>query len=170
MCTRWSALRWWMVLFFKRIATYGWPLNRMFGQNMIAPRLGVQKISGVTVFDVREKKVYDPLPDIEVIPLSFPLERKLWLLHVFILLNSFFCIGFSTNRSLLHQSHRRSLSIGLDQLRGMHDSLLDVEVSRLSFTLWVVTGIIPSDVNTKSWLTISIEEMYHCINRHLCLS
>ncbi|CAL9163714.1 unnamed protein product, partial [Musa hybrid cultivar] len=45
--------------------------------NMIAPRLGVQKISGVTVFDVREKKVYDPLPDIEVIPLSFPLERKL---------------------------------------------------------------------------------------------
>ncbi|RWW23696.1 hypothetical protein GW17_00012047 [Ensete ventricosum] len=59
-------------------------LNRMFGQNMIATRLGVQKISGVTVFDVREKKVYDPLPDVEVIPLSFPLEKKLRLLHIFV--------------------------------------------------------------------------------------
>jgi len=33
---------------------------------MIAIRLGVQKISGITIYDTREKKLYDPLPDIEV--------------------------------------------------------------------------------------------------------
>ncbi|WOL06042.1 trafficking protein particle complex subunit 13 [Canna indica] len=34
--------------------------------NMIATKLGVQKISGITLFDVREKKSYEPLPDVEI--------------------------------------------------------------------------------------------------------
>ncbi|PIA25054.1 hypothetical protein AQUCO_13000003v1 [Aquilegia coerulea] len=34
--------------------------------NLIATRLGVQKITGITVFDVMEKKTYDPLPDLEI--------------------------------------------------------------------------------------------------------
>ncbi|XP_010241984.1 PREDICTED: trafficking protein particle complex subunit 13-like isoform X2 [Nelumbo nucifera] len=36
-----------------------------FNLNLIATRLGVQKITGITVFDVRDKKTYDPLPDLE---------------------------------------------------------------------------------------------------------
>jgi hypothetical protein len=35
-------------------------------QNLIATKLGVQRITGITVFDTREKKSYDPLPDLEV--------------------------------------------------------------------------------------------------------
>lgn len=35
-------------------------------QNLIATKLGVQKLTGITVFDTREKKSYDPLPDLEV--------------------------------------------------------------------------------------------------------
>ncbi|KAH7664392.1 Trafficking protein particle complex subunit 13 protein [Dioscorea alata] len=34
--------------------------------NMIATRLGVQRISGITIFDTKEKKAYDPLPDLEI--------------------------------------------------------------------------------------------------------
>ncbi|KAF9590549.1 hypothetical protein IFM89_035867 [Coptis chinensis] len=34
--------------------------------SLIATKLGVQRISGITVFDVREKKTYEPLPDMEV--------------------------------------------------------------------------------------------------------
>ncbi|XP_058078040.1 uncharacterized protein LOC131226268 isoform X2 [Magnolia sinica] len=37
-----------------------------FNLNLIATRLGVQKISGIMVFDAREKRLYDPLPDIEI--------------------------------------------------------------------------------------------------------
>ncbi|KAL5730237.1 hypothetical protein ACHQM5_003085 [Ranunculus cassubicifolius] len=34
--------------------------------NLIATRLGVQKITGITVFDVIEKKTHEPLPDLEI--------------------------------------------------------------------------------------------------------
>lgn len=37
-----------------------------FKLNMIATRLGIQKITGITIVDTREKKIYDPLPDVEV--------------------------------------------------------------------------------------------------------
>ncbi|KVH89546.1 Protein of unknown function DUF974, partial [Cynara cardunculus var. scolymus] len=37
-------------------------LQRM---NLISAKLGVQKITGITVFDTMEKKTYDPLPDLE---------------------------------------------------------------------------------------------------------
>ncbi|XWS19576.1 hypothetical protein CRYUN_Cryun31cG0027400 [Craigia yunnanensis] len=37
-----------------------------FHLNLIATKLGVQRISGITVSDTREKKSYDPLPDVEV--------------------------------------------------------------------------------------------------------
>jgi len=35
-------------------------------QNLIATKPGIQRISGVTVFDTREMKSYEPLPDLEV--------------------------------------------------------------------------------------------------------
>jgi hypothetical protein len=35
-------------------------------QNLIAMELGMLKITGITLFNVTEKKNYDPLPDIEV--------------------------------------------------------------------------------------------------------
>ncbi|KAK1290376.1 hypothetical protein QJS10_CPB18g01475 [Acorus calamus] len=34
--------------------------------NMVATKLGVQKISGITVFDVQEKNICDSLPDVEI--------------------------------------------------------------------------------------------------------
>lgn len=37
-----------------------------FHLNLIATKLGVQRISGITVSDTREKKSYDPLPDVEI--------------------------------------------------------------------------------------------------------
>ncbi|KAE8724462.1 putative LRR receptor-like serine/threonine-protein kinase [Hibiscus syriacus] len=37
-----------------------------FHLNLIATKLGIQKISGVTVFDTIEKKTFDPLPDMEI--------------------------------------------------------------------------------------------------------
>lgn len=37
-----------------------------FQMNLIAMEHGMQKISGITVFDSTEKKTYDPLPDIEI--------------------------------------------------------------------------------------------------------
>ncbi|RWR76349.1 trafficking protein particle complex subunit 13 isoform X1 [Cinnamomum micranthum f. kanehirae] len=37
-----------------------------FNMNLIATRLGVQKISGITVLDVSENRIHDPLPDMEV--------------------------------------------------------------------------------------------------------
>ncbi|XP_042440375.1 trafficking protein particle complex subunit 13-like [Zingiber officinale] len=40
--------------------------SNIFDLNLIATGLGVQKISGITIFDVREKKLYDPLPDVEI--------------------------------------------------------------------------------------------------------
>ncbi|XP_021902350.1 trafficking protein particle complex subunit 13 [Carica papaya] len=47
------------------------PLVEAFGTtdfhlNLIATKLGVQKITGITAFDTREKKTYEPLPDIEI--------------------------------------------------------------------------------------------------------
>ncbi|GAB4831212.1 hypothetical protein Ancab_005222 [Ancistrocladus abbreviatus] len=36
-----------------------------FNLNLIATKLGVQKISGITVFDSREKKTYEPILDLE---------------------------------------------------------------------------------------------------------
>ncbi|GJU49834.1 trafficking protein particle complex subunit 13-like protein isoform X1 [Tanacetum coccineum] len=37
-----------------------------FQMNLIAMELGMQKITGITVYNMTEKKNYDPLPDIEV--------------------------------------------------------------------------------------------------------
>ncbi|EEF43247.1 probable trafficking protein particle complex subunit 13 homolog isoform X2 [Ricinus communis] len=37
-----------------------------FHLNLIATKLGVQRITGITVFDKSEKKTYDPLPDLEI--------------------------------------------------------------------------------------------------------
>ncbi|KAM7506092.1 hypothetical protein LguiB_004996 [Lonicera macranthoides] len=37
-----------------------------FQLNLIATKLGVQKITGITVYDTREKKTFGPLPDLEV--------------------------------------------------------------------------------------------------------
>ncbi|PSS24650.1 Trafficking protein particle complex subunit like [Actinidia chinensis var. chinensis] len=37
-----------------------------FQLNLIATRLGVQKITGITVFDTKEKRTYDPLSDLEI--------------------------------------------------------------------------------------------------------
>ncbi|GLT68415.1 hypothetical protein SLA2020_406480 [Shorea laevis] len=37
-----------------------------FHLNLIATKLGVQRITGITVFDTREKRNYDPLPDLEI--------------------------------------------------------------------------------------------------------
>ncbi|XP_041026047.1 trafficking protein particle complex subunit 13 [Juglans microcarpa x Juglans regia] len=37
-----------------------------FHLNLIATKLGVQRITGITVFDTREKRSYDPLPDLEI--------------------------------------------------------------------------------------------------------
>lgn len=34
--------------------------------NLIATKVGVQKITGITVFDTVEKKTYEPLPDLEI--------------------------------------------------------------------------------------------------------
>jgi len=35
-------------------------------QNLIATKPGIQRITGITVFDTREMKSYEPLPDLEV--------------------------------------------------------------------------------------------------------
>jgi hypothetical protein len=35
-------------------------------QNLIATKLGIQRITGITVFDTSEKRSYEPLPDFEV--------------------------------------------------------------------------------------------------------
>ena len=40
-------------------------------QDLIATKLGIQRITGITVFDTREKKSYNPLPDLEVGRLYF---------------------------------------------------------------------------------------------------
>ncbi|XP_057950354.1 uncharacterized protein LOC131145225 isoform X2 [Malania oleifera] len=37
-----------------------------FRLNLIAIKPGVQKITGITLFDTRERKSYDPLPDLEI--------------------------------------------------------------------------------------------------------
>ncbi|GLT75091.1 hypothetical protein SLA2020_468410 [Shorea laevis] len=37
-----------------------------FHLNLIATKLGVQRITGITVFETREKRTYDPLPDLEI--------------------------------------------------------------------------------------------------------
>ncbi|GLT54206.1 hypothetical protein SLA2020_274240 [Shorea laevis] len=37
-----------------------------FHLNLIATKLGVQRITGITVFDTREKRSYDPFPDLEI--------------------------------------------------------------------------------------------------------
>ncbi|XP_059659214.1 uncharacterized protein LOC132306009 [Cornus florida] len=37
-----------------------------FQMNLIATEVGVQKITGITVFDTREKKTHEPLPDLEI--------------------------------------------------------------------------------------------------------
>lgn len=38
----------------------------MLLQNLIATKLGVQKITGVTLFDTREKRTYESILDLEV--------------------------------------------------------------------------------------------------------
>ncbi|XP_030972008.1 trafficking protein particle complex subunit 13 [Quercus lobata] len=37
-----------------------------FHLDLIATKLGIQRITGITVFDTREKKSYNPLPDLEI--------------------------------------------------------------------------------------------------------
>ncbi|KAK4271520.1 hypothetical protein QN277_020206 [Acacia crassicarpa] len=37
-----------------------------FPLNLIATIPGIQRITGITVFDTREKKSYEPLPDVEI--------------------------------------------------------------------------------------------------------
>ncbi|KAD3069282.1 hypothetical protein E3N88_37162 [Mikania micrantha] len=37
-----------------------------FQLNLMSAKLGVQRITGITVFDTMEKKTYDPLPDLDV--------------------------------------------------------------------------------------------------------
>ncbi|GLU23030.1 hypothetical protein SLE2022_390640 [Rubroshorea leprosula] len=37
-----------------------------FHLNLIATKLGVQRITGITVFETKEKRTYDPLPDLEI--------------------------------------------------------------------------------------------------------
>lgn len=37
-----------------------------FVQNLICAKHGVQKISGITVFDTIEKKTHEPMADVEV--------------------------------------------------------------------------------------------------------
>ncbi|XP_054799961.1 uncharacterized protein LOC129304361 isoform X2 [Prosopis cineraria] len=37
-----------------------------FTLNLIATKPGIQRITGITVFDTREKKSYEPLPDVEI--------------------------------------------------------------------------------------------------------
>ncbi|KAH7545973.1 hypothetical protein FEM48_Zijuj01G0150900 [Ziziphus jujuba var. spinosa] len=46
-----------------RLEAFG---STKFTLNLIATKLGVQKITGITVFNTTEKKSYDPLPDLEV--------------------------------------------------------------------------------------------------------
>jgi hypothetical protein len=41
-------------------------------QSMVATQLGVQKISGITLYAVQERKHYEPLQDIEVKCSNFP--------------------------------------------------------------------------------------------------
>ncbi|XP_022723739.1 trafficking protein particle complex subunit 13-like [Durio zibethinus] len=53
------------------LQTMALPQVKAFGSidfhlNLIAVKLGVQKISGITVSDTREKKTFDPLPDVEI--------------------------------------------------------------------------------------------------------
>ncbi|KAF7803478.1 trafficking protein particle complex subunit 13 [Senna tora] len=40
--------------------------SRNFHLNLIATKPGIQRITGITVFDTREKKSYEPLPDLEI--------------------------------------------------------------------------------------------------------
>ncbi|XP_024199495.1 trafficking protein particle complex subunit 13 homolog isoform X2 [Rosa chinensis] len=40
--------------------------SKDFHLNLIATKLGVQKITGITVFNTMERKSYDPLPDVEI--------------------------------------------------------------------------------------------------------
>ncbi|KAG5516884.1 hypothetical protein RHGRI_037572 [Rhododendron griersonianum] len=40
--------------------------STIFQLNLIATRLGVQKITGITVFDTTEKRTYDSLSDLEI--------------------------------------------------------------------------------------------------------
>lgn len=42
-----------------------------FHLDLIATKLGIQRITGITVFDTREKKSYNPSPDLEVGQLYF---------------------------------------------------------------------------------------------------
>lgn len=37
-----------------------------FQLNLLATKIGIQNITGITVFDTREKKTYDPLPEFEI--------------------------------------------------------------------------------------------------------
>lgn len=50
-------------------------------QNLIATKLGVQRITGISLYDKREKKAYDPLPDLEVGNLYS--QKKLFWIFLF---------------------------------------------------------------------------------------
>ncbi|KAC9975346.1 hypothetical protein E3N88_45009 [Mikania micrantha] len=52
-----------------------------FQLNLMSAKLGVQKITGITVFDTMEKKTYDPLPDLDVLMFHIHQPPKLLPLH-----------------------------------------------------------------------------------------
>jgi len=51
-------------------------------QSMVATQLGVQKISGITMYAVQEKKYYEPLPDIEVQNHVYSVNINTLALHI----------------------------------------------------------------------------------------
>ncbi|XP_039070660.1 trafficking protein particle complex subunit 13-like [Hibiscus syriacus] len=53
-----------------------------FHLNLIATKLGIQKISGITVSDTREKKTFDPLPDVVIFVESDWYIQKLLIVKV----------------------------------------------------------------------------------------
>jgi hypothetical protein len=83
---------------------------------MVATQLGVQKISGITMYAVQERKHYEPLQDIEVKYSNF--SSKFHLLtcwsewYHFRLLN--ICRFSSTRSSILHPHRRPVWFVRLD--------------------------------------------------------
>ncbi|KAK1556763.1 hypothetical protein Q3G72_011710 [Acer saccharum] len=51
------------IMVLPRLEAFG---STEFRLNLVATKLGVQRITGITVFDKREKITHDPLPDLEV--------------------------------------------------------------------------------------------------------
>ncbi|TXG47359.1 hypothetical protein EZV62_026653 [Acer yangbiense] len=56
------------IMVLPRLEAFG---STEFRLNLVATKLGVQRITGITVFDKREKITHDPLPDLEVCDLCY---------------------------------------------------------------------------------------------------